>query len=113
LDKDFSRWIEVLNSIPQGSVLGPVMFVLFINDLPYCVKSKVYLFADDTKLFWEIASQNDQVQLKQDLNSLQEWQTKRLLRFHPQKYKMMTTKSRKNILFGEKKRSRSQKGHIP
>jgi len=49
-----SRWIEVLNSIPQGSVLGPDPFVLFINDLPNLVKSSVYLSADDRKIFWEV-----------------------------------------------------------
>jgi len=72
----FSRWIEVLSGIPQGSVLGSVVFVPFINDLPDSVKSNIYLFAHDANIFQEIASRNDQDQLQQDLNSLQEWETK-------------------------------------
>ena len=46
----YSAWHKVTSCIPQGSVLGPILFVLFINDLPNCVKSSVYMFADDTKL---------------------------------------------------------------
>jgi hypothetical protein len=46
-----SDWKEETSGIPQGSVLGPLMFILFINDLPDGIKSDVYLFADDTKIF--------------------------------------------------------------
>ena len=45
-----SIWHDVLSGIPQGSILGPTLFVIFINDLPEIVDSKVYLFADDTKI---------------------------------------------------------------
>jgi len=46
-----SSWADILSGIPQGSVLGPILFVLFINDLPDVVTSTVKIFADDTKLF--------------------------------------------------------------
>jgi len=47
----FSMWVEVLSGIPHGSVLGPVLFVLFISDFPDSVKSNIYLFADNTTIF--------------------------------------------------------------
>jgi len=80
----FSRWVEVLSGNPHGRVLGPVLFVLFINDLLDRVKSNIYLLADDTNIFQEVASRNDQDRLQQDLNSVQEWETTWLLSFHPQ-----------------------------
>ena len=46
-----SQWHKVTSGIPQGSVLEPVLFVIYINDLPECVKSDVFLFADDTNFF--------------------------------------------------------------
>ena len=56
---EFSPWHNVTSGILQGSVLGPILFVVFINDLPDCVDSKVFMFADDTKLYRTIAHQSD------------------------------------------------------
>ena len=46
-----SDWATVTSGIPQGSVLGPLLFIILINDLPDCVKSAIKIFADDTKIF--------------------------------------------------------------
>lgn len=73
LNGSFSKWHDVTSGIPQGSVLGPVLFVIFINDLhfvPLEVNSEVYMFADDTKLYKEIESQSDEEILQVDINKL-------------------------------------------
>ena len=84
-----SSWKEVTSGIPQGSVLGPLLFVVFINDLPECVTSEAYLFAVDTKIFREIHNEGDRVQLQKDLDKLDKWSKDWLLKFHPKKCKYM------------------------
>ena len=53
-----SGWCDVLSGIPQGSVLGPVLFIIFINDMPDKITSMVHLFADDTKISLRLTNQN-------------------------------------------------------
>ena len=69
--------------------------MLYINDLPDCVNSLAYLFADDTKLFREIAQSCDVVSLQHDLNALQQWSINWLLNFHPDKCKVLTIGNQK------------------
>ncbi len=88
--KYISQWLPVLSGIPQGSVLGPLLFVIYINELPKTVKSTIYLFADDTKIFRSINNQEDTKILQEDLDKLQEWSNTWLLKFHPDKCKRMT-----------------------
>ena len=76
LNGSFSKWHNVMSGIPQGSVLGPVLFVLFINDLPLNVESDVCMFADDTKLYREIANQIDIKIIQNDINNLFKWSEK-------------------------------------
>ena len=90
IQNSFSQWMLVLSGIPQGSVLGPLLFVIYINELPKTVKSTIYLFADDTKIFRSINDQNDVKILQEDLNTLQDWSDTWLLKFHPDKCKRMT-----------------------
>ena len=62
-----------ISSVPQGSVLGPLLFLIYINDLPQAVShSTVYLFADDTKFFLDV-SQSNTIDLQHDLNAVTEW----------------------------------------
>ena len=81
----FSEWAEVISGIPQGSVMGPVMFVVYINDLPDCIKSCLFLFADDTKLYREIRSPIDIGNLQIDISALEDWAKLWLLLYHPDK----------------------------
>ena len=80
-----SSWSDVLSGIPQGSVLGPVLFTIFINDMPTETLCPIKLFADDAKLYDKINSEEDCQKIQEDLNKLQSWAKKWQLRFHPQK----------------------------
>ena len=68
-----SAWSDVLSGVPQGSVLGPLLFVIYINDLPEAVNSNVKLFADDSKLLSIINEPKDSLNLQKDLDAICEW----------------------------------------
>ena len=70
LDGQASDPVPVLSGVPQGSVLGPILFLIFINDLPDNIKSSVRLFADDCVLYRNIHSLQDCLILQEDLDSL-------------------------------------------
>ena len=93
-----SKSVPVISGIPQGSVLGPILFVLYINDLPDKLNSNVYLFADDTKLFYKIKSPEDAYTLQCDLNSLERWTEKWLLKFNTSKCHVLTLGKFENIV---------------
>ena len=60
----------VVSGVPQGSVLGPVLFLLYINDIMSNISSKMHLFADDSVIYREIRSPQDQTTLQHDLDQL-------------------------------------------
>ena len=72
--------------IPQGSILGPILFTVFINDLPDCVHSVCKIFADDTKVY---DSCTNQARLQDDLHSLHDWSNKWQLHFNASKCKCL------------------------
>ena len=80
-----SKEAAVTSGIPQGSVLGPLLFIMYINDLPNHVHNEVRIFADDTKLFKEV-QRVDRCSLQEDLDRLTDWSRDWLLNFHPEKY---------------------------
>ena len=65
--------------VPQGSVLGPLLFLIFINDIPFGIEGYISLFADDVKM---VCSTLDKVSVQEDLNKLDDWQKRWLLRFN-------------------------------
>ena len=88
---------RVLSGVPQGSVLGPLLFVLYINDLLGVVHSILYLFADNTKLLKRIKNEQDSLELQGDVEALDRWTTRQILRFHPGKCHVLTLGKFDNI----------------
>ena len=90
--------VPVESGVPQGTVLGPLLFLCHINDLPGCVSSQVRLFADDCLLYRPIQSEADKAALQQDLKALEIWATKWGMRFNAKNCYIMhiSPKSSKN-----------------
>ena len=91
VDGEVSNWKSVLSGVPQGSVLGPILFLIYINDLDDDITSKVLKFADDTKVFRKIKSDADRQHLQDDLNKLIEWSEKWQMLFNFGKCKCLHT----------------------
>jgi retron-type reverse transcriptase len=67
-----SEWEDVTSSVPQGSVLGPLLFTIFINDLPDKIKNECRLYADDIKLIGVIEKKEDAIEIQKDIDSMQQ-----------------------------------------
>ncbi|CAM5165119.1 unnamed protein product [Natator depressus] len=85
----FSEWRGVTSGVPQGSVLGPILFNLFINDLEKGVNREVAKFADDTNLLKIVKTKADCEELQKDLTKLSDWATKWQMKFNVDKCKVM------------------------
>ena len=72
VDGEISNWKSVLSGVPQGSVLGPILCLIYINDLDD-ISSKVLKFVDDTKLFRKVTNDTDKQSLQDDLDKLVKW----------------------------------------
>ena len=102
VDGALSEPAEVISGVPQGTVLGPLLFLLYINDLPKYVSpgTEVRLFADDSALYRKISSPMDHNILQNDLNNLQVWEKEWSMEFHPQKCQLLrVTRKRQPSLF--------------
>ena len=89
VNSEKSKWSPVLSGIPQGSVLGPTLFILYVNDMPDAIHSTLLMFADDTKIFRRINSLADCEELQKDLEQLKDWSVKWLLDFNSSKCKRL------------------------
>ena len=84
-----STWSDVVSGVPQGSVLGPILFLCFINDLPEVVSGFVKVFADDTKIYSEVPNTSSCEKLQTDLDNLNVWSRDWKLAFNASKCKVI------------------------
>ena len=84
-----STWLEVISGVPQGSVLGPILFLIFINDMDCGITNWLLKFADDAKLFGKVQSDMDNITLQEDLQRLFDWAKEWQMEFNTDKCKVM------------------------
>ncbi len=99
-----SSTVNVRSGVPQGSILGPLLFVLFIDDMSEEISdgTKIALYADDTKIWRKIINWEDHETLQKDIDALFQWSTVNKMKFHPKKCKVVpiapSNKDRVNML---------------
>ena len=89
VDGERSEPVAVVSGVLQGSVLGPCLFLLYINDLAQGLESTVRLFADDTIAYLTVDSQSDAGRLQRDLDRLAHWEGLWQMEFHPDKCQVL------------------------
>ena len=85
----------VISGVPQGTVLGPLLFLLYVNDLPDNIQSTVRLFADDCLVYRNINNNDDNLILQDDLDKLEIWQNKWQMNFNPSKCYILNINNKK------------------
>ena len=93
-----SEWLPVTSGVPQGSILGPLLFLIYINDLPTVLSPNTLcaIFADDTKIYRNINSHQDHLILQRDINNVHDWSKLWGLTFNQNKCNIITLKRASN-----------------
>ena len=89
IDGKDSEKSRVTSGVPQGSVLGPTLFVYYINDMPGVVDCNVKVFADDTKAYQSVESEENRIKLQKNIDNLVDWSDEWLMSFNTDKCKML------------------------
>ena len=96
LENVLSDTLPVMSGVPQGSILGPLLFVLFINDIStgISIDTSICLFADDSKIWRAMSSVEDCNILQNNVNYLQDWCISNQMKFHSDKCKVVSINSK-------------------
>ena len=89
INGEASEWEDVLSGVPQGSILGPLLFLIYINDLDIGIMSSILKFADDTKMYGRVGTKEGVDILRKDLEALNDWSDKWQMSFNVEKCKVM------------------------
>ncbi len=89
LGDESSSWSDVLSGVPQGSVLGPILFIIFKNDLLETLTNPGKLYADDSKLMSEITDSASAIDFQNDIDKMVNWTAKWKMFFNCSKCKIM------------------------
>ena len=97
---EVSDWLTVTSGMPQGSPLGPLFFIIYINDLPGVISgdSLIALYADDSKLYRAINSPEDIASLQDDLDKISDWCKESKMKVNVKKCKIMRITGKKSPL---------------
>ena len=101
LDGTASSAAPVTSIVPQSTVLGPLLFLVYINDLPSCVKSSTHIFAGDCLLYKCINSSADSKALQEDLDYLQQWEKDWQMKFNPGKCEVIPISNKRKVVDSE------------
>jgi ribonuclease P/MRP protein subunit RPP40 len=96
VDGEMSQLAPVTSGVPQGSVLGPILFLVYINDITEGITSTARLFADDTILYRPVACADDCRSLQEDVKALESWERKWGMAFNPSKCSLIHISRKKN-----------------
>ena len=99
LNAQCSSWVDIRAGVPQGSILGPLLFLIYVNDLPNGLKSECKVFADDTSLFSVAHHLNTSASdINNDLKLISDWAFQWKMSFNPD-----PSKQAQEIIFSRKK----------
>ena len=95
MGRQLSEEVRVTSSVPQGSVLSPLLFLAYVSDIWRNMESTIRLFADDCVIYRKIINNTDMEKLQKDLDRLGEWEVENLMKINPSKNKAIRfTRSR-------------------
>ena len=97
-DGNQSPYLPVLFGVPQRSVTGPILFVIYIYDLPEYVQSTVYLFADDTLTYLSVHKEDHCTQLQADIDQLELREQHQSMEFNPEQCKVLRITRKRTVI---------------